>query len=164
MVKCLAQGSQQIRTGNLAVESPWSYTLSHDKSSRWYSACSVPLRTIITQSYTCVDVYLCRDFKGHVENRERIRGQIEFDDGPDVNIGEIDVLEVESDAEREDVEVRSGWNEDDLNTSRRIIQVNRLDFIEMRIGKVQVLFCIHNIRVVVYCGFWEKSILRDFWQ
>ena len=31
-IKCLAQGNycQQIRTGDLTIESPWSYPLSHE--------------------------------------------------------------------------------------------------------------------------------------
>ena len=38
-IKCLAQGHycrcQQIRTGDLTIESPWSYPLSHNSSSDW---------------------------------------------------------------------------------------------------------------------------------
>ena len=37
-IKCIAQGHycrcQQIRTGDLTIESPWSYPLSHNSSSK----------------------------------------------------------------------------------------------------------------------------------
>ena len=83
---------------------------------------------------------LCREIKWHIENLKGLRWQIEPDYSSDVDVGEIDVFEMESDAEREDVETWTWRNGNNLDASWQVIQVNRLDFVQERVGKIQLLF------------------------